>query len=57
MGFEIPARRAISAREIGAPLRIVSSTVSSFRRFSSGGVAMPAIVVKNAYRCKRFIRG
>ena len=39
VGFEMPARRAISAREIGAPLRIVSRTVSSFRRFSSGGVA------------------
>jgi hypothetical protein len=35
----MPARREISAREIGALARIVSSTVSSFRRLSRGGVA------------------
>ena len=39
VGFEIPARREISAREIGAPARIVSSTVRSFRSFRSGGSA------------------
>jgi hypothetical protein len=39
VGFEIPARREISAREIGAPSRIVSSTVRSFMCLSSGGIA------------------
>ena len=39
VGLEMPARRAISAREIGAPSRIASSTVRSFSRLSSGGVA------------------
>jgi hypothetical protein len=52
VGFEIPARRAISAREIGAPVRIDSRTVYSFRRFRSGGVAIQAIVVKKLYLCK-----
>jgi len=42
VGLEIPARREISAREIGAAARIVSSTVRSFRCFRSGGVARPA---------------
>ena len=36
-------RREISAREIGASLRIVSSTVRSFRSRSSGGVALGAV--------------
>jgi hypothetical protein len=35
----MPARREISAREIGAPLRIASSTVRSLRSFRSGAVA------------------
>jgi hypothetical protein len=35
----MPARREISAREIGAPARIASSTVRSFRSFSNGGIA------------------
>ena len=39
VGLEIPARREISAREIGAELRIVSRTVRSFRCFRSGGIA------------------
>ena len=39
VGFEIPARREISAREIGAPERIASSTVRSFRSLRSGGIA------------------
>ena len=39
VGFEMPARREISAREIGAPARIVSSTVRSFRCLRRGGVA------------------
>jgi hypothetical protein len=39
VGFETPARREISAREIGAPARIASSTVRSFMCFSSGAVA------------------
>ena len=38
VGLEMPARREISAREIGAPARIVSSTVRSFRCLSSGGI-------------------
>jgi hypothetical protein len=37
--LEIPARRAISAREIGASDLIVSRIVRSFSRFRSGGVA------------------
>ena len=50
VGFEIPARREISAREIGAPERIASSTVRSFRSFSSGGIAaLRAIVVSELY--------
>ena len=39
VGFEMPARREISAREIGRGRRIVSSTVRSLRCLSSGGVA------------------
>ena len=39
VGFEMPVRRAISAREIGAPPRIASSTARSFSCFRSGGVA------------------
>jgi hypothetical protein len=39
VGFEIPARREISAREIGAPSRIVCSTVRAFSSFRSGGIA------------------
>ena len=39
VGFEMPACREISAREIGAALRIVSSTVRSFRCLRSGGIA------------------
>ena len=39
VGFEIPARREISAREIGAPTRIVSSTSRSLIRFNSPGTA------------------
>ena len=51
MGFEIPARREISAREIGAPERIASSTVRSFRSFRSGGIAaLRAIVEVNLTR-------
>ena len=38
-----PSRRAISAREIGAPPRIASSTARSFRCLSSGGVARVVI--------------
>jgi hypothetical protein len=43
----MPARREISAREIGAPARIVSSTVRSFMSFRSGGSATLAILVSN----------
>ena len=51
MGFEIPARREISAREIGAPERIASSTVRSFRSLRSGGIAaLRAIVEVNLTR-------
>jgi hypothetical protein len=39
VGFEMPTRREISAREIGAPSRIASSTVRSFRFLSNGGSA------------------
>ena len=39
VGFEMPACREISAREIGAALRIVSSTVRSFSCLRSGGIA------------------
>ena len=39
VGFEIPARREISAREMGAPERIASSTVRTFRCLRSGGSA------------------
>ncbi len=39
MGFEMPARREISAREIGAPSRIDCSTVRAFISFRSGGIA------------------
>ena len=39
VGFEMPARREISAREMGAPARIASSTVRSFRCLRSGGSA------------------
>src|SRR5688572_4122602 len=47
----MPARREISAREIGAPERIVSSTVRSFRSFSSGGIAaILAILEENLTR-------
>src|SRR5579864_5598519 len=35
VGFESPRRRAISAREIGCPRRIPSSTARSFIRWSS----------------------
>jgi hypothetical protein len=35
----MPERREISAREIGAPSRIASSTVRSFKARSNGGVA------------------
>src|SRR3954447_18439775 len=35
----MPERREISAREIGAPARIASSTVRSFGARRSGGVA------------------
>src|SRR3954454_8572542 len=35
----MPERREISAREIGAPARIASSTVRSFSARRSGGVA------------------
>jgi hypothetical protein len=35
----MPTRLEISARETGAPSRIASSTVRSFRSFRSGGVA------------------
>src|SRR5690349_16491566 len=45
------ARREISAREIGAPLRIVSSTVCSLIRLSRVGIAaarpVVAILVNN----------
>ena len=44
VGLEMPARRAISAREIGAPSRIASSTVRSLSRLSSGGVARGAVI-------------
>ena len=51
VGFEIPARREISAREIGAPERIASSTVRSFRSLRSGGIAaLRAIVEANLTR-------
>ena len=60
VGFEMPARREISAREIGAPSRIVSSTVRSFRSFSSGGIARRwhrvRHLVKNLTRICRTIR-
>ena len=39
VGLEIPTRREISAREIGAPARMASSTVRSLRSRSSVGVA------------------
>ena len=39
VGFEMPARREISAREMGAPERIASRTVRSFRCLRSGGRA------------------
>ena len=50
VGFEMPARREISAREIGAPARIASSTVRSFRCLSSGGVARLGVVVRHLVR-------
>ena len=44
VGFEMPTRRAISARETGAPSRIASSTVRSFSRLSRGGVARGEVI-------------
>ena len=42
VGLEMPTRREISAREIGAPERIASSTVRSLRSRRSVGVALRA---------------
>ena len=42
VGLEMPTRREISAREIGAPARIASSTVRSLRSRRSVGVALRA---------------
>ena len=53
----MPARREISAREIGAPVRIASSTVRSFRSFSSGGIAATrAMVEDELYSFRRIER-
>ena len=50
VGFEIPTRREISAREIGASVRRVSSTVRSFRSLRSGGVARGSAVCGHLVR-------
>src|SRR4051812_46912249 len=42
VGLEMPTRREISAREIGAPARIASRTVRSLRSRSRVGVALRA---------------
>ena len=61
VGFEIPARREISARETGARSRTSSSTVCSLRRLRSGGAAdvrevVSAISSRSLTKSRRRVR-